>query len=72
MASNDEELTLDVRIDLYGNQGTRFGINESRRLQGMTFAELAKLLEAFHIIAESARDGRNVNINGQDLRYYRG
>ena len=70
MTDSTEEITLDVRIDLYGNQGTRFGINESRRFQGMTFAELAKLLEAFHIIAESVSAGRNVNINGQEMRYF--
>jgi hypothetical protein len=62
---------LDVQVNLYGQDGTRLGINEAVDMGEMDFGQIAKLLEAFHLIAESVKNGRNVNLNGQEMRYFR-
>jgi hypothetical protein len=69
--SGPRQLRLDVNINLYGQDGTRLGIQEATDLEEMDFHQLSKLLEAFHIITEAVKAGRNVNINGQEMRYLR-
>lgn len=63
-------MRLDVNVSLYGNDGTRLAINESTDVGEMDFGQLAKLLEAFHIIAEAVKQSRNVTINNQEMRYF--
>ena len=64
-------MQLEVRVSLYGNDGTRLGIDEHVNLDEMDFGQIAKLLEAFHIIAEAVKQGRNVSLNGQEFRYFK-
>jgi hypothetical protein len=68
--TGDRDMRLDVNITLYGNDGTRLGVQEAVDIKGMDFHQIAKLLEAFHVITEAVREGRNVSLNGQELRYF--
>jgi hypothetical protein len=65
-----KNMRLDVSVSLYGQDGTRLGITEAVDMGDMTFGQLSKLLEAFHIIAEAVKNGRNVSLNGQEMKYF--
>lgn len=62
-----ESMTLRVEVSLYGQNGTRLGINETVEMDGMDFGQLSRLLEAFHMIADAVKNGQNVNVNGADI-----
>jgi len=66
-----KNMRLDISVNLYGDDGTRLGINEALDMGEMDFGQIGKLLEAFHMIAEAAKSGRNVTINGHEMRYFR-
>jgi hypothetical protein len=67
---NGKDLRLEVSVSLYGQDGTRIEIREGVDLKSMSFAQLSRLLEAFHILTEAIQQGREVSLNGQELRYF--
>jgi hypothetical protein len=69
--SDGKAMRLEVTAGLYSRDGgDRITINESVDIENMTYAQISRLLEAFHIIAESVKEGRHITLNGQEMRYF--
>ncbi len=60
---------LNVDISLRDDRGNNLRLSESVEVETMNFGQISRLLEGYHIVTEAVKEARNLNVNGQEVRY---